>query len=221
MGAIMYTYKSTKAKPYVYLCTNLKTGHFYIGYREANVSQNRTSDIDFPLYKSSSKSVKDHFEDFEWIIVAEFETGKDAYSFEQQLIHEHWNDPLLLNEHCCHNEQQFRRSAPPWNKGRKGLYIRTEKTKQKIKEKRALQVMGTSPLKGKSYDEIHGESAEVIRKKISEQMLSAGIKRTEEFKENLRKPKEKVTCPHCGKVGGGGSMVQWHFDNCKSVKAKV
>ena len=24
-----------------------------------------------------------------------------------------------------------------------------------------------------------------------------------------------VTCPHCGKTGGGGAMNQWHFDKCK------
>ena len=212
----MNTYNPTKAKPYVYICTNKISGHFYIGYREANVKLNRTSDIDFPIYRSSSKAVKDNFDNFEWTIVAEFETGKDAYAFEQKLIHEHWDEPLLLNEHCCHNDNQFRRSAPPWNKGRTGLYSRTDDTKQKIKQKRALQVMGDSPLKGKSYAEIHGEDAGGLKKKISEKMLSAGIKRTEEFKENLRKPKEKVTCPHCGKVGGGGSMVQWHFDNCKN-----
>jgi NUMOD3 motif-containing protein len=23
-----------------------------------------------------------------------------------------------------------------------------------------------------------------------------------------------VTCPHCGKVGGEGGMIRWHFDNC-------
>jgi hypothetical protein len=23
------------------------------------------------------------------------------------------------------------------------------------------------------------------------------------------------TCPHCGKVGKGGAMKKWHFDNCK------
>jgi hypothetical protein len=26
---------------------------------------------------------------------------------------------------------------------------------------------------------------------------------------------EIVTCPHCGKTGGGSVMKQWHFDNCK------
>jgi hypothetical protein len=26
---------------------------------------------------------------------------------------------------------------------------------------------------------------------------------------------EKVTCPHCGKIGGGSVMQQWHFDKCR------
>lgn len=28
----------------------------------------------------------------------------------------------------------------------------------------------------------------------------------------------QVTCPHCGKIGGGGTMSRWHFDNCKERK---
>lgn len=27
---------------------------------------------------------------------------------------------------------------------------------------------------------------------------------------------EIKTCPHCGKIGGGGAMTLYHFDNCKS-----
>jgi len=25
-----------------------------------------------------------------------------------------------------------------------------------------------------------------------------------------------MTCNHCGKTGGGGSMYRWHFDNCRA-----
>jgi len=28
-------------------------------------------------------------------------------------------------------------------------------------------------------------------------------------------PVEKITCPHCNKVGGIGAMRRWHLDNCK------
>ena len=32
------------------------------------------------------------------------------------------------------------------------------------------------------------------------------------------KPKNKVECPHCSKIGGTGVMTRWHFDNCKELR---
>lgn len=48
-----------------------------------------------------------------------------------------------------------------------------------------------------------------------------GKKQTEEHKSkigraNAGRPRERVTCPHCGKVGGVGPMTTHHFDNCKN-----
>ena len=166
-------YKSTKSKPYVYLCTHKISKQFYIGYRESNTKLNRTSDVDFPMYQSSSKFVKNNFKDFEWVILAEFESGKDAYEFEHQLIYENWQNPLLLNKHCCHNGHNFRRTSPPWNKGMISPYKRTSETKKKIKEKRANQIMGPSSLKGKTLHDIHGSKANEIRKKISKSLKIA------------------------------------------------
>ena len=40
---------------------------------------------------------------------------------------------------------------------------------------------------------------------------------SEESKEKMRKPKEKVKCPHCGKIGGISQMKRWHFDKCKEI----
>ncbi|PPD55277.1 MAG: hypothetical protein CTY12_01330 [Methylotenera sp.] len=42
--------------------------------------------------------------------------------------------------------------------------------------------------------------------------------RTKQHCDNMKKPKITTTCPHCGKTGGGGSMVRWHFQNCKTLK---
>lgn len=50
------------------------------------------------------------------------------------------------------------------------------------------------------------------RKKISEAAIANGSGTW-----NRGKPKPKVTCPHCGKVGSPNNMVRWHFDNCKHV----
>lgn len=47
-----------------------------------------------------------------------------------------------------------------------------------------------------------------------------GKPKTEEHKQNMRKPKRKATCPHCGKEGGVSQMRQWHFDNCKVKNEK-
>ena len=30
------------------------------------------------------------------------------------------------------------------------------------------------------------------------------------------KKKSLITCPHCGKIGGGQALMnRWHFNNCK------
>jgi len=53
---------------------------------------------------------------------------------------------------------------------------------------------------------------------------------TEESKQKLREynlgkpntaqkgiPQLKLTCPHCGLIGGTSAMKHWHFDKCKSI----
>lgn len=84
--------------PYVYLCTHKVTNSFYIGYRYANVAKGRKAEIDFPLYRTSSKEVRADFESYEWTILAEFFTPEDAFAFEQQLIQESWGNPKLINK---------------------------------------------------------------------------------------------------------------------------
>ena len=37
-----------------------------------------------------------------------------------------------------------------------------------------------------------------------------------EIAAKYKKPKEKVVCPHCGKIGGKPVMYRYHFDNCKN-----
>lgn len=105
----MNIYPSLKSAPYVYICIHKETNEFYIGYRYKNVATNTTSDKDFPEYKTSSKQVKPHFEMFNWFIIAEFFNDEDAYDFEQQLIYEHWDHPLLLNKSCQHQQKRFKR----------------------------------------------------------------------------------------------------------------
>lgn len=119
----MTTYKTL---PYVYICTNRETGQFYIGYREGNKTP---SYQDLPLYKTSSKQVNPVFDQYSWEIIAEFFDGTDAYNFEQSLIHEHWEDPLLINKSCFHQKRQFRCVGGMLNKHH------SDETKAKMSEK--------------------------------------------------------------------------------------
>ena len=90
--------------PYVYKCTHRVTGEFYIGVRYAN---RLPAELDFPNYKTSSKKVKPIFDEFHWEIIALFFTKEDAYDFEQELIFENFNDPLILNGSCFHNKSRW------------------------------------------------------------------------------------------------------------------
>ena len=44
---------------------------------------------------------------------------------------------------------------------------------------------------------------------------------SDEVKAKMRKPKVKVTCPHCSKIGGSNNMYRYHFDKCKQLKELV
>lgn len=136
----MSIYASTKAMPYVYICIHKESGHFYIGYRVKNVKLNIPSHLDFPKYKTSSNIVKSNFDNFTWIILAEFYDHDSAYDFEQFLIYEHWDNPLLINTNCHYGKKRFRvkshstetkQKISNAQKGRPGR-VQTEEIKQKI-----------------------------------------------------------------------------------------
>ena len=123
-------YQSTKTMPYVYQCTNPSTGEYYIGYRRGNKVPS-TQDIG-THYFTSSRVVKPNFDKFNVTIVAEFFDHYEAYWFEQQLIAENFKDPLILNRKYQRRNDD---KAIFTNKGH------TEATKQKLRDKRANQVM--------------------------------------------------------------------------------
>lgn len=132
----MNIYPSTKVRPYVYFGYNPLTGEFYIGYREANT---QPSHIDLFEYRTSSDIVIPIFDQMIWTILAEFEIGNDAYDFEQQLIYENWNNPLLLNEVCYYNKKRFK-NRQPWNKGIKMAIEQTKNMKKPKTEKHKLSM---------------------------------------------------------------------------------
>ena len=219
----IYTVSSERVLPYVYMGVHSITGEFYIGSRTAK--DITYSHIDLQKYKTSSQNVKYRFDEFEWIIVAEFFLGDDAYDYEQELIYNTWNNPLSLNETCYYGKHRFRIIGP-----------RSQEHKDKI----------GAALKGRIISaEQRAKSSKANKgKKLSTETKAkmrashTGMLHTEESKLKMRKPKAPfsdehkanikaaralqiipkqsiVTCPHCGKQGGAGTMPRWHFDRCK------
>lgn len=81
-------------------------------------------------------------------------------------------------------------------------------TKQKIKDKRKLQVC-TEETRTKMSNTRKGKKLTWDLKNTTPE---ANAKRSAAM---VGKPKPKLICPHCGKEGGAPTMKQWHFDNCK------
>jgi hypothetical protein len=58
--------------------------------------------------------------------------------------------------------------------------------------------------------------------RLPSQMTGWKEKKTKDFmkmlEEGTHPSQVERTCPYCGKVGKGGSMLRWHFDNCKENK---
>jgi hypothetical protein len=224
---------------YVYRLTHKIDGRFYIGYRVRN-------DVDLGVkYFSSSKYINsDNFHEFSPEIIASGLERDAAYDLEQRLIFNDWNHPLIMNESCYHEKRRFR-NKPGYSLdetfrkrrseltagqnnpmyGKRGelspLYGRkrpdqsefmknNNPTKglprsEQIKREHSERMKGRpSPHKGKTFEEIHGDNANIRRQKISEAL------------KGRKQPMTKVTCPHCGKIGGVAPMHRFHFDRCRS-----
>lgn len=116
--------------PYVYVVRNRNTGKFYIGMRSANKVY---AEQDLGThYFTSSKQVKNNFSEYEVEIKAYFVDQLAAFEFENELIKEHWGDPLLLNRHYQKSMSKFSMTGAK----RGDLAEYNKKAKSKPKEKR-------------------------------------------------------------------------------------
>jgi hypothetical protein len=94
----MTIYQSTKVLPYVYMGIHRETGQFYIGSRTSKRIK-LPPEQDILKYRTSSKIVKPIFDQFDWFIIAMFFDKDFATDFEQELIKENWENPLIMNQH--------------------------------------------------------------------------------------------------------------------------
>ena len=93
---------------------------------------------------------------------------------------------------------------------------RSEETKQKIREKRALQIISEDTKAKMSLSHKGRKHSPESIEKTRQQHL--GSKRSEETKQRLRESRKdypRLTCPHCAKSMVTVNYNRWHGDNCK------
>jgi hypothetical protein len=211
----MSIYSSSKAMPYVYICTHKVTKQFYIGYRCANLDHNRPSHLDLPKYKTSKKSIKQNFLEYNWVIVAEFFDTDSAYDFEQKLIFDHWGDPMLINESCYYSKPRFKSKALT---AEHKQAISLAQSKPKTTEHR--QKLSEANIGNRWYNNgnVSVQAKECPSGFVSGRLICGNEGFSSERARaagltNLGKTQKIITCPHCGK-SGGNVLKRYHFDNC-------
>ena len=202
--------------PYVYETINLINGKKYIGFSNSYPDKNKH-------YLGSgtllNKAIKKHGrENFQKIILKEFDNTHDARMYEEYLIkyYNAINDELYYNltkggyGGWSENAVKKQRSIETRNKISKSLKGR--EVSQETRDKLSKKLKGTLPWNtGKPR-------SESTKKKLSEALK--GKKLSDMHKKNISKAQigrqyKKSTCPYCKKSGGVNVMQRWHFDKCK------
>jgi len=208
----MTIYRSTKAMPYVYICIHKITNEFYIGYREHNVKVNRVSSLDIFSYKTSSKAVRKQFTDFDVTIIAEFFHGVDAFEFEQNLIAQHWGNPLLLNRQyrLPNGKTKFLSNTGYWT-GKKNPAVSASNSRR------------TPWNKGLTKDDPRILAASIkVDRKLSQERFSKTMKQWHqnhsvagENNPMFGVKRKTINCEHCNRGISDANYYRWHGARCK------
>lgn len=209
--------------PFTYLLFCKTTGQYYYGSRygkHCHPSQLWTT------YYTSSKLVKqlirEHGEDaFEVRVTRTFETKEQARDWEYRFLNrvKASTNPIWLNQHNGDGEFLNKGGYKMSDDQKKFL---SELHKGKPKPATAKAMIGNNHNKGKKFSE--ESRARVSAARIGNKNR-LGINHSDEVKKLISErtsaalkgvPKKTTTCPHCGKTGGAGNMMRYHFDNCKS-----
>ena len=215
---------------FVYKWIHLPTGKWYIGSRTAKGCHPEDG------YISSSQLIKPLIKQnpTEWKREV-IKTGSPEEMIKLETT-------LLESLDAKHNPMSFNQHNGDGKFTRTGVVV-SEDTRKKQSE----SIKKVHPNRGKPSPNKGKVASEETRKKQSESKLGKKRKPfTEQTRDNIRQAKlgsnnpsygktpskatreklrqanqgkkETFTCPHCGKVGSGGSMTRWHFDNCRENK---
>ena len=93
---------------------------------------------------------------------------------------------------------------------KKGIKQTPETIKKRQLSNKGKKRSAESILKMKAAWTKRSPMTEETKKKISDAQKGKP-------KLNLRKPAQRITCPHCHLEGGMSAMKHWHFDKCKKI----
>jgi hypothetical protein len=177
---------------YAYLRSTDNTP-YYIGKGKGNRAWSKTHNVTVPTDKSKIVLLQENMSDSE------------AKELEIKLISEFGRKDLGTG---------ILRNLTNGGEGCSGRIL-SDETKQKLRKPKPAgfgQIIASKRLGiPHTQDRINNISAN--RKGMP--AWNKGITWSDETKQKMRKPKNKVSCPHCKLLGGSNNMYRYHFDNCK------
>lgn len=205
--------------PYTYLIGWTKQKKYYYGVRYAKGCKPKEL---WKSYFTSSKHVKQFREEYGEPDVIQvrktFKCSSDARNWENKVLNRIGAKDRIDFLNLTDNKSISLEAA---SKGRENIdykkvgeslrnFYKTGDKEyiEQIKENRRLG------LENKSKESYLSQS-KGIREYQIKSWSDPDIK--EKRSKSMRKPKSKIKCPHCNKIGGSGIMKRWHFDNCKAV----
>ena len=196
---------------FVYCWTDHKLEKLYIGWHKGQPNDG---------YICSSKIMLQEYNnrpnDFTRQIIA---TGspEDMSNFETTLL-KNFNVVKDQSFYNMHNGNGFYH-----------LKKHTEETKEKLKKPKTLEhrknlsinhcdISGDkNPMYGRSI--VKEKNLKWYNNTIKEIYVTEGMQPSNFIEGRIKNvSKSTFKCPHCEKIGGGGAMKRWHFDNCKDKK---
>jgi len=194
---------------YVYYIRHIPTGKFYYGFRSAHINQNRLPENDlWRTYFTSSVKIKElrkQEDKFEVKIVYTDIDIETAYWTEQEYIKNNINDPLCLNKYYINKEKNQKIFSMAGK-------MHSDESKLKMKGRLPWNTGKRIPRGTPSWNK-GVPTPDHVKQLIIEK--TTGIKKSEETKNRMRKPKSeshsknisnaalqrpKFACDVCGRL---------------------
>ena len=218
---------------YTYIIVNKNTQMKYIGVRSCNCLPENDSD-----YMGSSKilgeAMQETPESFTKTIIDTFPTREIA-SIDEQRLHEmydvarnsmFYNLCIAPTGFCMSGRTQSAETKKKMGDAHRGEKNHNYGKHHSAEHKKKLSVsqMGKTISPETRAKMSEAAMGKIISPETRKKLSAAGMDRTHSpetrqkiGESNKGKIYERITCPHCSKIGGNNIMKRWHFANCREI----